>query len=185
MPAARFVPFLTARPLSLASIDQCRQEFAVSITAAGRRAIELTDASACLFVGENARTLAQIGTVAGTPQLMIVKWWDSAHWPFRESHLNLTVSRQSLIGQAFVHQDHRSGKGGLGMPFRAAPTPLTPGGTGIQLTQGPAGCWLWPAGRSPTFPGESDVGGHSSRRRHQSRPTARGDGTATHPAPLI
>jgi hypothetical protein len=118
MPAARFVPFLTARPFSLASLNECRQEFAVSITAAGRRAIELTDASACLFVGENARTLAQIGTAAGTPQLRIVKWWASAHWPFRESHLNLPVSRQSLIGQAFAHQDHRSGKGGLGMPFR-------------------------------------------------------------------
>lgn len=119
MPVARFGPFLQARPLCLASLDECRQEFAVSITAAGRRAMELTEVPACLFVGQRAQTLAQTGAGSGTPDLRIVKWWISAHWPFRNSHLNLPVSPQSLIGQAFAHQDHRAGQGGLGMPFRA------------------------------------------------------------------
>ena len=59
MPVARFGPFLQARPLCLASIDECCREFAVSITAAGRRAMELTDVPACLFVGQKAQTLAQ------------------------------------------------------------------------------------------------------------------------------
>jgi hypothetical protein len=119
MPAARFGPFLAARPLCLATINECHREFAVSITAAGRRAMELTDVSACLFVGEMARTLTQIRAGTGTPELRIVKWWPSVRWPFRDSHLNLPFSPRSLIGQAFTHQGERAGQGSLGLPFRA------------------------------------------------------------------
>jgi Zn-dependent peptidase ImmA (M78 family) len=119
MPAARFVPFMAGRPLSLAAIDECRHEFAVSATAAGRRAMELTDVSACLFAGEMARTLRQTRSGTGIPELRITKWWQSGSWPFRDGHLNLPVSPGSLISQAFVHQDHRVGQGGLGIPFRA------------------------------------------------------------------
>lgn len=119
MPAARFGSFLAARPLSLMTIDECRREFAVSATAAGRRAMELTDVSACLFAGEMARTLKQIECGTGTPELRITKWWQSARWPFNDGHLNLPVSPGSLMGQAFLHQDHRAGQGRLGIPFRA------------------------------------------------------------------
>jgi Zn-dependent peptidase ImmA (M78 family) len=119
MPAARFGPFLAARQLSLTAIDACRREFAVSATAAGRRAMELTDVSACLFGGEMARTLKQIRSGTGTPELRIRKWWQSARWPFNDGHLNLPVAPESVIGQAFVHQDHRTGLGNLGIPFRA------------------------------------------------------------------
>ena len=119
MPAARFVPFLAARPLCLRTIDECRREFSVSATAAGRRAMELTDVSACLFAGEMARTLKQIRSGTGTPQLRITKWWQSAHWPFSDGHLNLPVSPGALISQAFIHEDRRAGQGSLGIPFRA------------------------------------------------------------------
>ena len=42
MPAARFSPFLAARPLCFATIEECQREFAVSLVAAGRRAMALT-----------------------------------------------------------------------------------------------------------------------------------------------
>lgn len=147
MPVARFGPFLKARPLSLASVDECRQEFAVSITAAGRRAIELTDVPACLFVGQKAQTLAQARAGNGAPRLRIVKWWPSVRWPFASSHLNLPVSPRSVIGQAFTCQDHRTGQGSLGMPFRAGTYAIEargsryPHGTGVRrvlaLARGP------------------------------------------------
>lgn len=147
MPAARFLPFLAARPLCLAAIDDCHREFAVSSTAAGRRAMELTDVSACLLVAEMARTLRQIRVGTGTPQLRITKWWQSARWPFRDGHLNLPVSSRSLISQAFVHQDRRAGQAVLGIPFRAgiynieARGHTYPSGTGtrrvLALAHGP------------------------------------------------
>jgi hypothetical protein len=119
MPAARFEPFLAARALGLTAIDECSREFAVSITAAGRRAMELTDVSACLFAGEVIGTPAQIRAGTDTPQLRIVKEWPSAHWPYRDGRLDLPVSPRSLIGQAFIHQGDRAGQGSLGLPFRA------------------------------------------------------------------
>jgi len=147
MPVARFGPFLQARPLCLGSLDECCQEFAVSITAAGRRAMELTDVPACLFVGQKARTLAQARAGSGAPQLRIVKWWPSARWPFAGSHLNLPVSPQSVIGQAFACQDYRAGQGSLGTPFRAGTYAIEargaryPLGTGVRrvlaLASGP------------------------------------------------
>lgn len=147
MPVARFGPFLQARPLCLASLDECRQEFAVSITAAGRRAMELTDVPACLFVGQKAQTLAQARAGSGAPQLRIVKWWPSARWPVAGSHLNLPVSPQSMIGQAFACQDYRAGRGSLGTPFRAGTYTIEargaryPLGTGVRrvlaLASGP------------------------------------------------
>lgn len=149
MPTARFAPFMAARPLSLAAIDECRREFAVSATAAGRRAMELTDVSACLFAGEMARTLKQIRCGTGTPDLRITRWWQSARWPFNDGHLNRPVSPESLIGQAFVHQDHRVGQGSLGIPFRAGVYEIDargftyPLGTGdrrvLALARGPLG----------------------------------------------
>lgn len=118
MPAARFGPFLAARPLCLAAIDECRREFAVSSAAAGRRAMDLTDVSACLFTGEMARTKKQIRYGTGTPELRITKWRQSARWPFSDGHLNLPVFEGSVIGEAFARQDYRAGRGSLGIPFR-------------------------------------------------------------------
>jgi hypothetical protein len=119
MPAGRFGPFLAARPLCFATIDECRCEFAVSFVAAGRQAMALTDVSACLFVGTVARTKVQIRFRTGTPKLRVMKWWQSARWPFADSHLYLPILGGSVTGEAFAHQDQRAGRGSLGVAFRA------------------------------------------------------------------
>jgi hypothetical protein len=115
MPAARFGLFLAARPLCFATIDECRREFSVSLVAAGRRAIVLTDLSACLFIAAPAQTNYHVGT----PELRITKWWRSDRWPFPGSHVNLPVLEGSVIGEVFAHRDQRAERGSLGIAFHA------------------------------------------------------------------
>jgi len=137
MPAARFGPFLAARPLCFTTIDECHREFAVSVVAAGRRAMTLTDASACLFLGTMTRTKQQIRFRVGTPKLRITKWWPSDRWPFSGSHLNLPVLDGSVIGDAFTHQDYRAGHGSLGIAFRPGTYEVEARGYGYPLLGNP------------------------------------------------
>ena len=80
MPAARFSPFLAARPLCFATIQECQREFAVSLVAAGRRAMALTDLSSCLLIAGPAET--KISSRSDAPELQITRWWWSDRWPF-------------------------------------------------------------------------------------------------------
>jgi hypothetical protein len=114
MPAARFSPFLTARPLCFATIEECQREFAVSLVAAGRRAMALTGLSACLLIAAPAETNVSPSSCA--PELQITRWWRSDRWPFPDSsHIGLPVSQDSVIGEVFTHQDQRVGRAGLGV----------------------------------------------------------------------
>ncbi len=74
MPAERFVPFLAERTLSLAAFDDCAEEFGVSFPAARRRAMDLTDQVACVFVACVTRTKKQKQFGIGQPVLRIVEW---------------------------------------------------------------------------------------------------------------
>ena len=106
MPAARFRPFLTARPLCFATLEECQREFAVSFVAAGRRAMALTDLSACLLIAAPAET--KVSFRSGAPELRITKWWWSGRWPFPgSSYVNLSVIQGSVISEAFAHLDRR------------------------------------------------------------------------------
>ena len=114
MPAARFSPFLAARPLCFAALEECQHEFAVSLVAAGRRAMTLTDLSACLFIAAHAKT--QVSLRADIPELRIAKWWWSSHWPFPgSSHVDLPVIQESVIAEVYAHRDQRAERGGLGV----------------------------------------------------------------------
>lgn len=118
MPAARFGIFLAARPLCFATLEECQREFAVSLVAAGRRAMALTDLSACLFIAAPAKTKASFRV--GAPELRIAKWWWSDRWPFPgSSHVDLPVIQGSVIGEVFAHRDRRAEHGGLGVAFCA------------------------------------------------------------------
>jgi hypothetical protein len=118
MPAARFGTFLAARPLCFATLEECQREFAVSLVAAGRRAMALTDLSACLFIAAPAKAKASFR--AGAPELRIVKWWWSDRWPFPgSSHVDLPVIQGSVIGEVFAHRDQRAERGDLGVAFCA------------------------------------------------------------------
>ena len=137
MPATRFGPFLADRPLCFATIDECHSEFAVSFVAAGRRAMALTDTSACLFLGAMARTKKQIRFRIGTPKPRITKWWQSDRWPFSVSHLNLPILEGSVIGDAFAHQNQRAGHGSLGIAFRVGTYEVEARGYSYPLPGGP------------------------------------------------
>ena len=114
MPAARFSPFLAARPLCFATIEECEREFAVSLVAAGRRAMTLTDLSACLFIAAPATT--KVSFRGSTSELRIAKWWWSGRWPFPgSSHVGLPIIQGSVIGEVFAHRDQRAERGGLGI----------------------------------------------------------------------
>lgn len=114
MPAARFSPFLAARPLCFATLEEGQHEFAVSLVAAGRRAMALTDLSACLFIAAPATT--EVSFRAGAPELRIAKWWWSDRWPFPgSSHVDLPVTQGSVIGEVFADRDQRAERGGLGV----------------------------------------------------------------------
>ena len=114
MPAAHFGPFLAARLLCFATIEECQREFAVSLVAAGRRAMALTDLSACLLIAAPAKT--EVSFRAGAPELRIAKWWWSDRWPFpNSSHVDLPVIQGSVIDEVFAHRDQRADRGGLGI----------------------------------------------------------------------
>lgn len=114
MPAARFSPFLAARPLCFATIQECQREFAVSLVAAGRRAMALTDLSSCLLIAAPAET--KISFRSDAPELQITRWWWSDRWPFPESsHIGLPVIQGSVISEVFTHRDQRAERGGLGV----------------------------------------------------------------------
>ena len=114
MPAARFSPFLAARPLCFATIEECQREFAVSLVAAGRRAMALTDLSSCLLIAAPAET--KISFRSDAPELQITRWWWSDRWPFPgSSHIGLPVIQGSVIGEVFTHRDQRAERGGLGV----------------------------------------------------------------------
>jgi IrrE N-terminal-like domain len=114
MPAARFRPFLAARPLCFAALEECQREFAVSLVAAGRRAMALTDLPACLFIAAPVTTEAS--SRASTPELRVAKWWWSDRWPFPgSSHIGIPVVQGSVIGEVFAHRDQRAERGGLGV----------------------------------------------------------------------
>jgi hypothetical protein len=114
MPTARFSPFLAARPLCFATIEECQREFAVSLVAAGRRAMALTGLSACLLIAAPAET--SISSRSDAPELQITRWWSSGRWPFPDSsHIGLPVIQRSVIGEVFAHRDQRAERGGLGV----------------------------------------------------------------------
>jgi hypothetical protein len=114
MPAARFRPFLAARPLCFATLEECQREFAVSFVAAGRRAMALTELSACLLIAAPAET--KVSFRSDAPELRITRWWWSNRWPFpNSSYVNFPVIQRSVIGQAFAHLDRRAERGGLGV----------------------------------------------------------------------
>jgi IrrE N-terminal-like domain len=114
MPAGRFSPFLAARPLSFATLEECQREFAVSLVAAGRRAMVLTDLSACLSIA--APATPEVGSRACTPELRIAKWWWSGRWPFPgSSHVDLPIVQGSVISEVFTHRDQRAERGDLGL----------------------------------------------------------------------
>jgi hypothetical protein len=114
MPAARFSLFLAARPLCFATIEECQREFAVSLVAAGRRAMTLTDLSACLLIAAPTETYPSSSSDA--PELQITRWWRSGQWPFPGSnHVGLPVIQGSVIGEVFAHRDQRAERGGLGV----------------------------------------------------------------------
>jgi hypothetical protein len=114
MPAARFSSFLAARPLCFATIEECQREFAVSLVAAGRRAMALTGLSACLLIAAPAET--NVNPSCDTPELQITRWWSSDRWPFRDSsHIGLPVIPGSVIGEVFTQRDQRAERGDLGV----------------------------------------------------------------------
>jgi hypothetical protein len=112
MPAARFSAFLTGRPLCFATLEECQREFAVSLVAAGRRAVALTELSACLMIAAPAKT--EVSLREGVPELRIAKCWWSSHWPFPGgSHIGLAIAPGSVIGDVFTHRDQRAERGSL------------------------------------------------------------------------
>jgi IrrE N-terminal-like domain len=114
MPAARFSSFLAVRPLCFATIEECQREFAVSLVAAGRPAMTLTDISACLFIAAPAETKVSLRSDA--PELQITRWRSSDRWPFPDSsHGGFPVIQESVIGEVFAHRDQRAERGGLGV----------------------------------------------------------------------
>ncbi|HEU5387940.1 MAG TPA: hypothetical protein VFV73_18755 [Streptosporangiaceae bacterium] len=62
----------------------------MSLVAAGRRVMALTDLPACLFIAAPATTEAS--SRADTPELRVAKWWWSGRWPFPgSSHIGIPV----------------------------------------------------------------------------------------------
>jgi hypothetical protein len=188
MPAARFGRFLAARPLCFATIDECHREFAVSVVAAGRRAMTLTDASACLFLGTMTRTKKQIRFRIGTPKLRITKWWQSDRWPFTDSHLNLPILDGSVIGDAFSHQDHRAGHGSLGIAFRPGNYEVEARGYGYSLPGNPQhrqvlalACGPLDGLTASRCPARSSLGHARERPRWSSRAGTPGGSSAAKP----
>lgn len=119
MPAARFIPVLAKHALSFALFEALQQEFGVSFEASARRALSLTDESACFFVAALARTRAQEHQDRGEAILRLVSWAPSRTWPDDQNYKNLPVATDSLIAHTFANLDERSGRGVLGIPFNS------------------------------------------------------------------
>jgi hypothetical protein len=114
MPTSRFRAYLAGKELCFATVDGSHTEFAVSFEAATRRAIDMTDESACAFVA--TMTLSNERTVTrGDATLRVTKFWRSKNWPNTGSYLNCEILNGSLIARAYANQDERAGRGGLGL----------------------------------------------------------------------
>ena len=114
MPAARFATYLAEKRLSLFGIDQCRQEYAVSLEAAARRAIELTEVPSCFLIATIAKAIGQSRS-EDQQALRIIKWWCSRAWHAEVDYTDRPLSLTCLAGQAFTDQDERRGRTTLGI----------------------------------------------------------------------
>ena len=143
MPSERFAARIAQRGLTLAGIDQCAEEFAVSFEAAARRAVSLTALPACLLVAAAAladahHIPAQHRSSCGRPTLRVVKSWYSKSWPAEVKFDNVTVRGGSLVAQAYVHRDQRHGRTGLGVGVGSGLYRVEARGYAYQLPDNPA-----------------------------------------------
>jgi Zn-dependent peptidase ImmA (M78 family) len=137
MPASRFSAYLAQSHLSLASVDACKTEFAVSFEAAARRAMSVTSEPACVFIAALGRTIKEENLDTGRPILRVIRWRASPSWPYPYGYKNRPVEPASLIGQAFANQDERHGRTRLGLPFDPATYQLEARGYGYSRLGNP------------------------------------------------
>ena len=122
MPALRFAACLAAASLSLAGLDECRHEFAVSFEAAGRRAMEMTDEPACMIIATVTRPVDRKRLGSGQPTLRVIKSWQSRTWPRNDGYENRAVSLASLAGQASTTKTNGKDGPPLASPLTKAST---------------------------------------------------------------
>jgi len=122
MPSERFSTAVASWGLTLAGIDRCAAEFAVSFEAAARRSVSLTSYPACVLIAVGSaraeRTPAQLRPDERQQVLQVVKSWRSRTWPSGASNDKFAIEPESLIAQAYSHQDQRHGRIALGIASR-------------------------------------------------------------------
>jgi hypothetical protein len=113
MPSTRFAATISKLGLTLASIDHVAAEFGVSFEAAARRAVILTEDPACMLAATISTGAAESPTPA---ELRIVKSWHSPAWRReRVDYRGLAIDPDSVIAQAFRHQDERQARADIGI----------------------------------------------------------------------
>jgi IrrE N-terminal-like domain len=117
MPTERFRAALAKFGTTLAGVLACSKEFGVSLQAAMRRAMELTNESACELVGTLRAAAGASEQVAERPVLRVQHWNPSATWSESGDYTDATLRDGSIIHQAFTHLDNRAGREELGSGF--------------------------------------------------------------------
>jgi len=107
MPDGRFPAILQASGLTIAGLRACSQEFATSLQASARRAIDITEQPAAVLIAD--AEVADDHHIPDASELRVASIYRSSTWLADDDPLLLDVARLAPAQQAFVNLDDRIG----------------------------------------------------------------------------
>lgn len=106
MPSGRFPAFLQGAGLSMAGLRACSEEFATSLQATARRAMDVTEHPAAVVIADAA---VASGALPSPDNLRVASIYRSSAWAAAHDLLLHDVAQHAQARQAFANLDDRIG----------------------------------------------------------------------------